>query len=161
MREVLQNMSPCYVEKIAVNREGYHIDTEPNMLHYGDRNIRTRDENFGMRVMSHGTKTESHGIGADDHGIGADDHGIGAEDHGIGAENHGIPQVWDSVSLHNETPARHICIEVTREKNEDYDVINVEYREQGEDQMAYDQHECHFTQTLDKLDDIVSFLKRH
>ena len=58
-------------------------------------------------------------------------------------------------------PLRHICIEVTRERNEGYDLINVEYTQSISDRTANVDHECQFTEALGKLDEIGLFLNRH
>lgn len=53
----------------------------------------------------------------------------------------------------------HICIEVTREKNEGYDIINLEYKKGFETGAAA--HDCHFADASRKLENIVSFLNRY
>lgn len=53
----------------------------------------------------------------------------------------------------------HICIEVTREKNEGYDIINVEYKKGFENDA--DAHDCAFREACNKLQSIVAFLNRY
>ena len=64
--------------------------------------------------------------------------------------------------LAEHEPARHICIEVTREKTDGYDIINVEYKQKGVPSTGSSQvHGCHFREAIGKLDDIISFLNRN
>ena len=53
----------------------------------------------------------------------------------------------------------HICIEVTREKNEGFDIINVEYKNGCE--ACGNEHDCRFAEALSKLENIVSFLNKY
>ena len=55
--------------------------------------------------------------------------------------------------------AGHICIEVTRERNEGYDIINVEYKNARE--TGGNQHDCRLTEARNKLESIISFLNRY
>ena len=51
-----------------------------------------------------------------------------------------------------------ICINVTREASEGYDIINVEYKQSGDSESF--QHDCRFLECVEKLRNIITFLNR-
>ena len=53
----------------------------------------------------------------------------------------------------------HIYIEVTREKTEGYDIINVEYKNGCE--RDDNEHDCRLSEARNKLENIISFLNRY
>ena len=53
----------------------------------------------------------------------------------------------------------HMYIEVTREKTEGYDIINVEYKNGRE--REDNEHDCRLSEARNKLENIISFLNRY
>ena len=119
MRDVLQKMQPCYVEKISLSRDYFDEIGDDELCHISRNEV--------TDVIDHDIVDESC---------------EGSRGRTVGE------------------PAGHICIEVTREKNEGYDIINVEYRQRIGDDSGYKEHECQFSEALSKLDNIISFLNR-
>eukprot|EP00794_Sanderia_malayensis_P018269 gene18269-20089_t len=118
MREVLNGMSPCFLEETSVHRGGFDVNNTRNTGHSTPKQHR---------------RNISQGFAA------------GETEQG-----------------YEDPPSRHICIKVTKEKNDDFDVINVEYKDSSNHSDRHDYpHDCHFFQALNKLDNIVEFLKRH